>query len=275
MGRFGFCTLTTADVLSDGDAEFRWRLARRSLVRHWSRSVWVLERQCRGAIHWHGIVWLRDAIDTGWDWGLYDECRAGRRVRLRACRALRGEWVWLRGWCAAHGLGRSELVPLRGSGAGAVRYAVSELAKGQGEIVGKRRVRFLGFLRHGRNSRRVFAQRSSLGPGGRVWREHVRMFAARIGCDSVEELSDRLGPRWGRIAMGCFGSMYLGLALEGDPEALQWWRSWMSSHAEDCRRARAEGARLCEELGLARWDSDLALMSAAAEDLRPVQAYPA
>lgn len=239
LGCLGFATVTTAEVLLDVEAERRWRVFRRLVASHWPRSIWVLERQRRGALHWHGVVVVGDDIAEGWDWERFDG-----GLPFRPARVLREEWAWLRSASTSSGLGRTQLLPLRARGPGVARYITKELGKLQGQILGKRRVRYVGFLRSGVNRRRCSSVFGRLGPGARVWRAHVEAWAYHLGIEDVEGLERRYGSRWGRVLMGTFGGIDLTRRLVGDPEAQVWWRDWCAR--EGAVWAAAQSARLID-----------------------------
>lgn len=132
----GFLTLTFAENVTDRrEAQRRFHsLLSNFLGRNLLAYVAAVERQARGAIHFHLLVAVGQDIRTGFDVefarALSARARAGlvvsraeqRQLWASANPALRGWWGNLRSELPRYGFGRSELLPVLGTEEGVARY---------------------------------------------------------------------------------------------------------------------------------------------------------
>jgi hypothetical protein len=133
----GFVTLTFKENLRDRDeAQRRFNsFATNFLRRELEEFVVTVERQARGALHYHLVAAFADDIRSGFDFEACAEsnrCRdAGdtegkavwaRRYYASANQFLRGWWKAVRDSASAYGFGRCETLPVLSCAAGLARY---------------------------------------------------------------------------------------------------------------------------------------------------------
>lgn len=188
LHRLGFLTLTFADDLQ-WSRRRDWKEAARRFHRFNRRVIpdlfdeycLVVEPQASGRLHYHLLVVCRADIRTGIDFAAI----AAGDYRT-APRPLRNLWARLRSACPAHGLGRSELLPVRSDAESIGRYLGGYLGKGAHAILtgledGKpprvRRVRYSQGFKRAVSSPQAFAW--AFGPA-QVWRNAKAMFWAAL-----------------------------------------------------------------------------------------------
>ena len=146
LGRIGFLTLTFGrDVVTPKEANRRfnnWRaafLGERAL--EW---VKVTEPHKDGRPHFHLLVAFPFEIREGFDFDSFIACQAeykanGKTAAYQALNrsyvsqappGLRDMWAFLRATCKAHGVGRSELLPIRKEGEATTKYVGKYIEKG-------------------------------------------------------------------------------------------------------------------------------------------------
>jgi hypothetical protein len=198
----GFLTLTVGDsgpdgfemVLNSGEASKRvHRLMRRFIGHIFRRGVIVTERHKSGAIHFHlvGSLVGREDIRAGFD---FDAVKRGDY--RSASPALRAIWKKLREELPSFGFGRSELLPVRKTGAEVGSYVSKYIEKNIGQRTeddkGKKLVRYFGW-----NKRQL--KPNDFGwatPQAAKWRASARMLSALVGVVERTECADCFGPRW-------------------------------------------------------------------------------
>lgn len=196
LGHIGFFTLTTKDNISNHE-EFqrRWNSFRTNYLSksaHFGSWIGTYERQgakAKHAWHIHLVVVVSQDIRTGCDFSEFEK----RRYKT-APAYLRELWAELREKCEAYGFGRHELLPVKSTSEGLARYVGKYVSKHIGarqeEDKGKRLiVASRDWVRHSCN----FAWNNE---GGQEWRRKLQIFARLIGCNSINQLSARLGPGW-------------------------------------------------------------------------------
>ena len=198
LERVGFVTLTFPDKPSVAEGQRRLNSLMNNHGRQWfARFICVGEMQVRGVVHYHFLADLGFDLRTGFDFEA-----VGRGDYRSACPELRGLWREMREILPRYGFGRSELMPIKSSLEAAARYVGKYLSKGDANAVvggvrwpkGARRLRYSqrGAWRVWK-SPHCFAWRSH---GGEVWRSIVAGVADELGCRDMDELRDKLGPRW-------------------------------------------------------------------------------
>ena len=179
---------------------------------------WIaaVERQGRGALHYHLAIAFPWDIRTGFDFKACSEANVARKAgnlaefkRLErvyfasANPDLRAWWRDLRSAAGNYGFGRCETLPVLSNAAGVARYVGSYVGK---EFAG-REVRDKG-LRTIRYSlqERPWASRWSFAQGGQhLWRKGCSVLAALLQTD---DLTGALGDRWAwhwRAEIAAFG----------------------------------------------------------------------
>jgi hypothetical protein len=204
--RVAFITLTFRENLTDyREAQRRFNsLATHVLRQHLSEWVVAVERQGRGAIHYHLLAVFPVDIRTGFD---FASCRqvaelkrlgdiegaqiAQRRYFASANQFLRNWWTLLRNKAGDYGFGRCETLPVL-SGAGAVaRYVgayVTETARNRSARDHRMRT-----VRYALKHRVASGQWSWVNGAAATWRKGCRILGLILG---VDDFTPVLGKRW-------------------------------------------------------------------------------
>ncbi len=189
----GFLTLTFPDNITDPkEAYSRFKsLNSHFFLGHPQFGIWlcVKERQKRGAWHYHILIDCGVDIRTGVNW---DEI--GKGVYRSAGDHLRGLWSELRVNLPKYGFGRSELLPIRKNGEAMGRYVGKYIAKHiEGRKEEDKGVRLVSYSKNWPRSNAKFQWHT---PNSHMWRFCVRALAEYFGCDNMDDLKKRFGPRW-------------------------------------------------------------------------------
>ena len=202
--RVGFLTLTFADhVLCPKEAQRRFNsLATHVLKARYLDYIRVIERQKSGRIHYHLLVVLPDDIRTGFDFGAVD-----RQDYSSANNHLRREWAFWRKSARVYGFGRTELMPIKGSGEALGHYVGKYIGKHMGfRKPEDKGVRLVAYTRGARMATSRFTTVSSQADD--AWRGKVLTFARQMtvalrtknpnhpGIDSLDDLAFNFGKRW-------------------------------------------------------------------------------
>ncbi len=196
LERLAFLTLTFADaVASRKVAEKRFNsLATHVIRRRYGRSIVVTERQKSGRLHYHLLVEVPVDIRTRFDFAAVK-----RRDYRSACPWLRAEWKFWRKTGPRYGFGRCEMMPIRSNKEGISRYLAKYIAKHiHGRAEEDKAARLVRYLNFKPGCRVASTRFSRVNDYSFVWRHKVAAFAGRLEIASVEELSEKLGPRWAR-----------------------------------------------------------------------------
>lgn len=210
----GFLTLTFPDNVTDHkEASRRFdNLRRRFLSVYFPNWMLVKERQKRGAWHYHLLVDCQKDIRTGFDFWAYrfignlrtsagawavvkDKIKPYQRKMARsACPALRSLWSELPEKVKAYGFGRVELMPIETTVEAVSKYVGKYISK----HVDSRTEQDKGVRLF--DSSRGFVRSSTKfqwnGEGSKEWRKNVEKFAALVGVDDLEGMSEKFGSRW-------------------------------------------------------------------------------
>jgi hypothetical protein len=162
-----------------------------------------VERQKRGAVHYHCIVVLDADVRTGYSWER--DAASGRGFDPNAPQALRDEWkFWGNpkrpGAAASYGFGRVEMKPIASTEQGIARYVGKYLGKHHAakrdSDKGWRLAEYWG------DARMATTQFAWATENASFWRAKVRLFAQimaerhRRSVNSIADLTELLGPRW-------------------------------------------------------------------------------
>ena len=192
VGHVGFFTLTTKDITTKEEFSRRWHSM---LSNFWSKSPhfghWqgCFEQQKRGAWHLHVLVILPYDIREGVNFEEF----AQRRYKT-APPYLRAVWRDLRGACLRYGFGRHELLPIRSNAEAMARYVGKYISKHVGQRDEDSKGKRLFTSSHGwiKNSIRF----SWNTPGAKEWRAKVQLLGLVLRCGDLDDLEERLGPKW-------------------------------------------------------------------------------
>ncbi|HMJ90399.1 MAG TPA: hypothetical protein VK530_11310 [Candidatus Acidoferrum sp.] len=144
VDRVGLLTITVpGECLSARDFQSRWHSFRTNvLVKLFKTGMWVRERQIRtGNLHAHAVVNLGRDVRTSFP---FEEVQQGFYANVDA--ELRSIWKQLRERAKGYGFGRTELLPVKRTGAGCARYLTKYLGKAfvSEKCVGEERCRLFG-----------------------------------------------------------------------------------------------------------------------------------
>lgn len=194
VNHLGFLTLTFSDPVNRiGEAQKRFHSLQTAVLKpRYSRGMAVLERQKSGRVHFHLVVTLAADIRSGIDF------KAIAQGDYRSANsALRSEWAFWRRTAPLYGFGRTELLPVKSTAEGIAKYVGKYVSKHVGSRlksdVGARLVRFFGY---GPGERRASSQFGWASVGGALWRRKCKVYAARVGVKTSDDLCRLFGPRW-------------------------------------------------------------------------------
>lgn len=146
LGRIGFLTLTFGrDVVTPKEANRRFNNWRADFLgSHALEWLKVTEPHKDGRPHFHLLVAFPFELREGFNFDDFIECQAeykahgktpkyqnlNRSYVSSAPSGLRDMWAFLRATCKAHGVGRSELLPIRKEGEATTKYVGKYIEKG-------------------------------------------------------------------------------------------------------------------------------------------------
>jgi hypothetical protein len=206
LARVGFVTLTFKENLEDRkEAQRRFHsLATNFLGDRLLEWVCAVERQQRGAIHFHLICAFPFDIREGFDFGACSLCNQAKKrgnfaesKRLErvyfasANEALRGWWTELRLAAERFGFGRCETLPILSNSEGLARYVGAYVGT---EVLNRQgRDRRLRTLRYSLSRRAASADWSWCAGGSRLWRMGCSVLGTLLRTDDFASV---LGKRW-------------------------------------------------------------------------------
>ena len=202
--RVGFLTLTFADhVLCPKEAQRRFHsLSTHVLKVRYLDYIRVIERQKSGRLHYHLLVVLPDDIRTGFDFGAVAD-----QDYSSANNHLRREWAFWRKTARGYGFGRTELMPVKGSGEALGHY----VGKYIGKHIGFRKPEDKGvrLVAYTRGARMATSRHTAVGSQvDDAWRGKVLTFARQMtvalraknpnhpGIETMDDLVFNFGKRW-------------------------------------------------------------------------------
>jgi len=213
--KIGFFTMTFAENLTDRkEAQRRFNnyasnVLRKSVLEY----VSAVERQKRGAIHYHLCVVFPFDIRTGFDFDAASKASEAKRVgdfaALRywqgvyyrsANSSLAGIWREVREVAPKYGFGRCETLPVLSNSAAVCRYIGSYVSS---EFLG-RSARDYGLrtIRYGLRSRAASIRWMWVNGAGREWRKGCQALGMFLGLNDAYEIERtpggsvvRLGPQ--------------------------------------------------------------------------------
>lgn len=200
LDRLAFFTLTFRENLEcREEAQRRFNSLRTNVLRkRYVAGIRVVERQRRGAVHYHCLIVLDADIRSGYSW---ERDKANPRgFDPQAPQALRDEWAFWRETAPKYGFGRCEMKPIASTEEGIARYVGKYLGKHykarKETDKGWRLAEYWGDARIA-NTRFSWATTGAL-----EWRAKLRLFAQIMGeargrpILDISDLTDVLGPRW-------------------------------------------------------------------------------
>lgn len=205
--RIGFHTLTFVEnVKSRFEAQKRFNSYATHYLRHVVTDyIATVERQQRGAIHYHLLVAFPFDIRSGFDFAAARSASAAHKVGDREAQRrfmsdvirsandnLRRFWNDQRDAAKRYGFGRCETLPVLSNTAAVSRYVggyvASEWENRLPEDKGLRTIRY-GLEHRAASIRWAWAK-----GGGEIWRRGCRVLSAVLG---TSEFGTTLGNRWG------------------------------------------------------------------------------
>jgi len=212
IGHIGFLTLTFKDNVTDHkEANRRFNSFNVHFLKpfadlgHWIR---VIERQTRGAWHYHLLIQTSQDIQKGFDFAEYDSYmnqitkQTSKKERIRLSRLatssanphLRLFWSQLRMACSKYGFGRSEMLPIRSNSEALSRYIGKYISKNFGtREKSDCGVRYVAYSQGWLKNSIKFQWHT---PGSQLYRKKLAHFCASHGCTETYQLADKLGPNW-------------------------------------------------------------------------------
>jgi len=200
----GVLTITFAHDLDTRAAQRKLaNFKRRVLKENFGESVTVREFTSRGRPHFHLVIDCLGDITTGFDWSHYDAVTAwskgarksakphgslNRTPRLVALHRILAEKAPL------YGLGRIELVPVKKAEAIGFYlggYLAKSLANKPADAKGTRSVNYSH-----RCPQIMTGKWSWNNPSGWLWRQKLRTWATRHGCETFSQVYSIFGPKW-------------------------------------------------------------------------------
>jgi hypothetical protein len=214
IDRVGFLTLTFADNVTDnGEASRRFNSLNSNTFDVFGSWLLVKERQVKrglkngdsGAWHYHLLVDVKKDIRSGFDWDSYAasiELRKARKpyrdMELKAFRSanqnLRELWSYLRNNLPKYNFGRHELLPIRTNAEATGKYIGKYVSKHiENRISDDKGVRLFSCSKDLLRSSTKFSWNTE---NSKEWRRKLKVFAHLKGCETLDELSYKLGPKW-------------------------------------------------------------------------------
>lgn len=201
LERLAFFTLTFAENIEDRtEAQRRWNsLATRVLRSRYKAGIRVVERQRRGAVHYHCVIVLDADVRTGYSFER-DRASGKKCFDPEAPQALRDEWTFWRRTAPRYGFGRCEMKPISSTEEGIARY----VGKYLGKHYSARRESDKGWrlAEYWGDSRMAVTRFGWCTDNAAMWRAKVRTFVQimreRTGkpIDEHADISKVCGPRW-------------------------------------------------------------------------------
>lgn len=202
INHVAFLTLTFQDNVKDPkEAYRRFRSFNTNfLSKHPEYGQWVnvKERQNRGAWHFHMIISLTTDIQTGFDFDLYDTWLDGPRKPgsfPTGNKDIHRLWAELAVSLEKYGFGRIfTLEPIKDKDA-VGRYVGKYISKHLGQRDEEDKgVRLINYSKNWSIKNTV--KRAWNTPNAKLWRQKLNLFALRVGCTEMYQLSEILGPGW-------------------------------------------------------------------------------
>lgn len=227
--RIGFLTLSFVENLEDPkEAQRRFNSLKTGFLgERFQNYICVLEKQKRGAVHFHLLVACQENIQTGFDWealsaateqGQKTGWKSGPYYKKRAVYVkaaspyLRRLWGDLRNAMPRYGFGRSELLPVKTTEGGIANYVgkYMEIATSERgpELKGVRLVRYSLGKRveityrdgtskmHRQSFRRARQQLQFNSPRAKLWRQKLERFAREHSVADLDGMKTVFGPKW-------------------------------------------------------------------------------
>jgi len=207
IDRVGFVTLTFKEnLVCRREAQRRFNSLSSNFLRpRLHEFVTAVERQGRGAIHYHLVCAFKEDIRTGFD---FESCTAANVARkngdLVECRrlqtayyrtanpALRAWWYELRKTAEVYGFGRCETLPVLSNSAAISRYVGAYV----GIEVANRQARDKGMrtIRYSLKQRTASMNFQWANGAGKNWRMGCAVLSAILATD---DFTGCLGKSWG------------------------------------------------------------------------------
>jgi hypothetical protein len=141
--------------------------------RRYAEYIIVMERMSSRRIHYHLLVVMAEDIRTGFDFAAVAEGRYSS-----ASAYLRSEWAFWRRIAPKYGFGRTELLPVKKTAAGVVKYVGKYIAK----HIGKRLREDKGarLVRYSKRANRLGIRFSWVSVGAFEWRTKLGLFCQTL-----------------------------------------------------------------------------------------------
>ena len=191
FGWCGFLTLTFVENLCDfKEAQRRFNSMASNLLRDlFSAYVCIVERQKRGAVHYHLLVACKKDIRRGLNFEA-----VMRHHYHSGCPYLRELWEVLRKSSSKYGFGRTELLPIRTNPAKVASYLAKYFVKAVAQrdpATHRHRL-----IRYSKGSRQGSCRFQWVNGQARLWRAVLARVMPKLGVRDMGEARGKLGKRW-------------------------------------------------------------------------------
>lgn len=252
LEHLGFLTLTFAEHITDPrEAQKRYNSLRTGVLKkRYLDFVRVIERQKSGRIHYHLVVALGADIRTGFD---FQAVKCGKYNSANV--ALRSEWAFWRASAPKYRFGRTELQPIKSNSAAISKYVGKYISKHiENRLPEDKGVRLVEYSKGARDGTTYFAWNCV---SGWLWREKLRVFAAKHHCKNEEELKAVFGKRWSYYARPAILKTELSYwptaeHMRQDQSADRDWARLISDDSVDIVSSTSEGRDWHKEVRAAR-----------------------
>jgi hypothetical protein len=203
FGTLGFTNPSPGDKRPDPNKDFREAGRRLNSLRShvlkdaFSEMIIVPERGAKsGRLHFHLVGAQEHDVRTGVDFVAIaaGDYRSAPEALRDLWKLFRDEKTGGKGTAAAYGFGRTEWLPVKSTTEGIARYVGKYIAK---QFAGRRpEDKGIRLVRYTQGTNCWRARFSWNSPRAKLWRWQVGRFAAKYGCNDLDALSERFGPRW-------------------------------------------------------------------------------
>ena len=191
--RIGFLTITTGGKLGLTMKAFQKRynsLNTGFLRARYPASIMVMERgDLNNRVHAHLLVALGQDIRTGFN---FEEVK--RKNYQSANHFLRHEWLEWRLVAPKYHFGRCELMPIKAGPEAIAKYVAKYIAKQVCKRL--RQDRHMKLVRYSRDVRKCSTRFSFVSVRSYLWRSKLGKLAGKLGCEQLEDFSEKFGKRW-------------------------------------------------------------------------------
>lgn len=186
--------------VSRREAMLRFEKLLRKLKKEGSEHIWVYERGHAGHVHFHLLLVVPFDAREGVDLETYsllanDAMSAKRKLVNKPTREL---WIKVNSWCRQFGIGRTEVAPIYRNSQAISRYLLKSVKHNwcNRKVAGDSKDDVDKGSRWWSCSRGVKAVHGRFSFVQSRFREAAELYAEHHGLKDLDELKEKLGPRW-------------------------------------------------------------------------------